>query len=547
MELTFILKATRRFWWVLAGCIALGALVSVMLDTTSDPYFQSQAIILVSPPSESRVQVTFTNDPDRYVLSQLSILRSDALADSVAARVEGETTETVLSAISIQHATKTDVVEVVAKYPDPERAKAVAQAYVDVYMDQLRNAVDDTQLPELEQLSEQLASLGNQITLVDKALEASIAPFIPTPGLVPEGRAYPPIPPLESLSPSLISQKQGLVEQFNQLLTTKTELELSGKLRVTTQVVQRATLPTTELVDRNRLVGVAGVVGGAFVGLLACVALARLSRTSSDAEQAAAMLGGPLVGQFPRSRLLARSRRAAVEQLPQDAIGLVDDLCVRAEAHASVGKALTVLVAGTERASGTTTLAAAMASRYAANGSHVLLIDVDSRDPELTRLFAAASPGIPGLLARGAEVSATPRGRDVERADPFSSTVIPGLDVVGIGDKTGRSAFRRQQVPEIIDVASRHAHVVVFDGGPLMEAASTVQLAQLVDAVVLAMPGRRQLHRVLTSIASQIKDRTGEVLVVAMPARRPARSMTGQSSQSPIDVAGEPDLVSQPS
>ena len=551
MELTFILKAVRRYWWAMVACIAVGAIPLVMFDSTSEPYYESRAIILVSPPSESRVQVSFNSDPDRYVLSQLSVLRSESLAAQVATRVPAGTTTEVLESVAIEREPETDIVEIVSKAGDAERARVLAQTYLDIYFESLRAAVDETQLPELQRLAVDLDALRAQIAFVDASLAEAIAPYIPTPGVLRAGQSYPPIPGIDSVAPALVSQKAALLEEYNQVLETKTELELNSKLRVTSQIVQPATTPTTQLVDANRFIGLAGLLAGGFIGLLVCITLARLSRKSNDIGQTAQLLGGSLVGSFPSARGLAKSRRVAVEQLPNRAVALVDDLCVRAEANAEVGKALTVLVAGTERSSGTTTLAGAMANRYAANGSQVLLIDVDTRDPELTRLFAPGNPGIPGLLASNGQDATLPRrGRDGVRHDPFCPTGVPGLSVVGIGDKSS-SSFRRQHVPDIIAIAARHAHVVVFDGGPMMDAAATVQLAQMVDAVVVAVPDRRQFNTLLTSIAAQIKGRRGELLVVSMPARRrrsvQAGPTAGQRPPASLDLAGEPDVrVSTP-
>ena len=547
MELSFIVKAVRRYWWLFLGLCALGVVPAMMFDTTSEPYHESRAIVLVSPPSESRVQVNF-NDPDRYVLGQLSLLRSDALADRVAIEIgEGATADSVLRGIDIIHEPDTDVVEIVAKNADPERARIVAQSYVDMYFDSLRSAVDETQGPELEKLSADLESLRQRIALVDTALADAIAPYIPNPGVLLGGQSYPPIPALDSVSPALVSQKEALLEEYNQVLSTKTSLELNGKLRVTSQIVQPATLSTVSVIDQNRFLGAAGLLAGAFLGLLACVSLLRLSTVSDDMDEVAAMLGGAFVGRFPRIRALARTRRAAVEQLPSRAAAMVDEVCVRAEANASPGQALTVLVAGTERSSGCTTLAASLANRYAANGSQVLLIDVDPRDSELTRLFAPATSGIAGLLALDHELADAgrgPRPRD-GFADPFSATTMPGLTVIGIGDKTGVLGFRRQHVPQILAIAAHHGHVVVFDGGPMMDAASTMQLAQLVDTLVMAVPDRRQPNRVLSVIAAQLRGRRGELLLVAMPARRNrSRSKEGAAGRSPaVELAVEPDLV----
>lgn len=93
MELSFVFNALRRYWWVFVACTVLGAVAGVLGNDRGSELYESTAVLIVSPPSESRVQVSFTNDPDRYVIGQLSVLRSDDLAERVANEVgDGATT-----------------------------------------------------------------------------------------------------------------------------------------------------------------------------------------------------------------------------------------------------------------------------------------------------------------------------------------------------------------------------------------------------------------------------------------------------------------------
>src|SRR4051794_17503356 len=98
MEFSYVATAVRRYWWVVVLCVAIG-LVPVIARRSSTQEYVARAVLLVSPPSDSRVQVTFNNDPDRYVIGQLSVLRSSSLADQVAKKIEGETAVSIASAI----------------------------------------------------------------------------------------------------------------------------------------------------------------------------------------------------------------------------------------------------------------------------------------------------------------------------------------------------------------------------------------------------------------------------------------------------------------
>jgi capsular polysaccharide biosynthesis protein/Mrp family chromosome partitioning ATPase len=523
VELSFVVNALRRYWWIFILATALGGGTALAVTDRGDDRYESRAVLLLSPPSESRVQVSFTNDPDRYVIGQLSVLRSDDLAERVANEVGGgATTRQIERDTTIEHEPETDIVDVVVLGADPQRARTIADAYVDQYFESLQEQVSETRQPEIEALSTQLDNITGQLADVDDGIRERMAPFLPEDGVIADG-AYAPIPGVDQVAPDLLSQKSILLSQYNEVLATRTELtqlDINAKLRVTSQVVQRATLPTEPFVGDGPLVLIAGLVGGAFLGLLLAVLAARLSRTALDVHEIEEVLGQPIVGEFPSIRALSKNRRAAVEALPHRAATFVDSVAVRAEAHAPVEGTFTVAVVGTERSAGSTTLAGALANRYASNGSQVILIDADQRDSELTRLFAAGRPGIPALLANRAKDRPVNRRSDGSRFDPFSPTAVNGLVVVGIGDKADSGGLRRQVVPDLLEAASRSAHVVVFDCGPVLDAASTLQLVQLVDAVVLAVPTRRLLTRTLSTIASQLQGRRGGLLPVLMPIAR---------------------------
>ena len=91
---------------------------------------------------------------------------------------------------------------------------------------------------------------------------------------------------------------------------------------------------------------------------------------------------------------------------------------------------------------------------------------------------------------------------------------------------SNRSAIRRTDVADLLNGAMAHAHVVVIDGGALLEAATTVQFAQMVDAVVLAVPMKHQQLGGLEDIADQLGvQRMRNVLpVVTHPGRMKAAS-----------------------
>jgi len=542
MDISFLVRSLRRYWWLFAACVLLGLLPGLAQASGSSSHYESEAILLVGPPSESRVQVSFTNDPDRYVLGQVSVLQSQSIAERVANAVgNGETAQSVRLATTVAHEPKTDIVQIKAATEDPALSTKIADAYLDVYFLLLEDQVSETRQPEIDELNEQLDALQVKIAAADAAIAAALQPYLPDTQSAAAGN-FPPIPGIDQVAPELDSQRTALQAEFDQILATRTQLtqlDLSAKLRITTKIVQRGTVPTEPTSEFGGMLLVAGLIGGAFLGLVLCGLATRLSSTAVDEDEIASALGVPVFGQLPKSRVVARNRRAALEQVPAPIAAFVAGLAVQLEASAGVTSSLTIAVVGVERSSGATTLALALANRLAVNSSRVVVVDLDARDSEITDLFAARSPGIAALLAdAGPDLDppgATRSTRNAaRRLDPYTPSLVPGVQVVGFGNREINPVLRRQDVPRLIDAASANAHVVVFDAGPLLETAATIHLAHLVDAVVLALPVRRLSVRALSTVAAQLRGRRGYLFPVLVPTTRPTRR--ARSGTAPIVV-----------
>ncbi|MEL6982377.1 MAG: hypothetical protein AAFO29_08135, partial [Actinomycetota bacterium] len=160
-----------------------------------------------------------------------------------------------------------------------------------------------------------------------------------------------------------------------------------------------------------------------------------------------------------------------------------------------------------------------MAERFAAGGSSVVLVDADVRDPRITAIFnATADGGVPAVVANdGALIDQ--RGRSV-----FTRTMDPEVSVLGLGSNRGQASLRRDTVASVLEAARRKAQIVVVDGGPALDLASTLQATALCDAVVLSVPLSRQKSDSLADLSRQLGAVRDKLLpVVTSPARRAAR------------------------
>lgn len=503
-----MISALKRYWWLFIGAILLGTLSGALLRGETQTSYESKALLSVAPPSVS--PSTAESSSDRYVAGQLLVLGSESSAAAVAEAIGGgATAQSVLAMLTVVQAPSSDIVELTISSGDPVYSQKVGEAYVAQYFARLQQQIDSTTNASLAGIEDQLADLRQQLDTIDTQIAEAMAPYLP-PVNDDNNAAYPPIPPIEQVVPDLVSQKQTLLDQFQNVSATKTEIELGSQLRVGSQVVQSPTLPTAALVSSNKKILIAGAFGGIFVGLLASVVAARISRKVLDDEEASEIVGHPLVGAMPAYHI-SSDRRALVEYLPAEATQFVDHLRVRLDALDRRRHALVVVVTGTDVDVGTTAVAGALANRFAMNGSDVIVLDADALHPELTELFQ------PDEASRRLTGHAAPI---TDARDVLRETQVSGLWVVAGTDLAEGAALRREDSVRALDLLDDLADVIIVDGGPFLGAASTVQFAHHADAAVLVIPRHRQLKQGLELVAGQLHEQQHNVLAVSTPTFR---------------------------
>ncbi len=512
MELAFVLSALRRRLWLVAVFGVLGILPAVMSDPPVNNEFVSVAKLSVVQPTVGNV--TFlSGDPDRYVLGQLGVLEGANLVNDVAFALDMSITD-VRDAVKIEHEPGTDIVDVIATASNPETAQLLAQTYVDTYTDDLETERNDSE--ELTRLDNDIATLRTTLSGLNTTIAEAMEEYVEASYRSVNPR---PLPSPDQIVPAQVTERDVAKSELTGLIQQRNDIISSSRLRVNTRVIQKATVPLEPEPPGGQFLFAGGLFAGAMMGVVAALAWARFSTKVLDVDTASEILGAPVVSELPHYRSLARQPLAAFQSLPRSAVPVIDQLCVRAEAKARINEPLTVAVVGAQRSAGATTLALAMAERFASAGSSVVLIDADVRDPRITALFNAGQDGgVPAVVLNdGALIDQ--RGRSV-----FTRTMDPEVSVLGLGSNRGAASLRRDTVASVLEAARRKAQIVVVDGGPALDLASTLQLTAMADAVVLAVPLSRQKSDGLSDLSRQLDTVRDKLLpVVTSPSRRPAR------------------------
>ena len=529
MELVYVTRAIKRYWWITALGALLGLLGGFFLGAGGEATYSSQALVLIAPPGEG----LGSTSTDRYLQNQLLVFGSGALADQVASTAGAEGTP-VNQWTSFEQVPGSDMVRITVAAPTAELSQTVANAYVESYLDAVRGQLDDAQAPDVDAINVALEEVDAAIDGVDQQIEAALAPFLQSG--VPEAA----LPTIEQVSPTLATQRQVLLDQYIELLRDRNELELGAQTRASSQVIQRASLPTEPDPRGRNLILFAAPLAGVMFGALLSVAVARASSRVLDLDEVEEVLDVAVAGRLPRDRDLARAGIDLTRPLPETFESVVHELCVRAEASELAGRSLVVAVAGADESAGTTTTALAMAVRFAEAGSDVLLVDMDQRSPDLTEAVGEALSGVRYLASPEPDAD----GRRPSRSrPPLIGSVLPGVRFAGQGDAGSRRPLRRDEVGRLLDHSAEYAAVTVIDAGVLMDAASSVQLAQTADALVLTVPLSRQRRSALRVCARQLRTARGTILPVITSATGRHRDVEAPPSGVP---ASEEASVASP-
>ena len=522
MELSFVIAALRRNGWVIVVCSVLGFFASLSIEPPR-AQFESNGLLLLSP-SGFDGGVAYANQPDRFVLTQLGVLQAEGLADRVAERVNAgssleETAGSVSRNTEMTQNLDSDTVNIATTTGQALRSQLIAQAYLDLYIEEARATVEGTSQPELDRLGTEIDRVETELASVQQQIVAVMAPFLPSTS----DEITKQIPAPGIVAPELTTRLDNLTAQLKALNLSRIALESEVFSSFNSIIVQDATLPVSAIGNSTALLTAALVFVATTLGFIIALVWTRFSDRVLDDLQASEILGMPIVGELDHSRSLRRSPLVACDNLPSSLIPVIDQLSVRAEALGSVTEPLTVAVVGTQRVAGTTTLATAMAGRFSAAEFEVVLVDLDASDPYLSEAFG-------GIRGEGLAAVFTP---NPERA--FIRTGRTGVTLLGRGHRA--VSIRRDLVGEVLDVAKSRAHIVIIDAGSVLDAAATVELCDLVDAVVLAVPLRRQETRPLGHVARQFEPITKKVLpIITHPMAKRAALSSDNSHAAPETI-----------
>jgi capsular exopolysaccharide synthesis family protein len=189
-----------------------------------------------------------------------------------------------------------------------------------------------------------------------------------------------------------------------------------------------------------------------------------------------------------------------------------------------------VLVSGAQRREGRSSVAANLAAAMAHAGRKVLLVDADLRNPFLADVFAAAVSG----TANKAGLTEVLSG-EASAADVTVPTGRPRLQLITAGRQVGGTAdmVNATSLERAIAQMRAEADVIIVDGGPALDVADAITIAQHADLVVHVANVRRTLRSAIRNAAQELRTSSGGVNLVGVLTGVPGQITIGRPAPVP--------------
>lgn len=461
-------QAVANGWIVLLVVVAIGGAAYVRAKSQSRVY-ASSAVVRVFDPNDSAVggATPYANvDPAREVDNQVLYAQSPRVWTEVNQRLGADTARSVVSHSALGSAIS-DTIQMTTESSNRGSAQTATQTYVDVYLEQRRNAIAQHYGSQAAALRKQAAAMQAQMAAVDAQIAAL-------------GTSTSTLDARQNLD----AQRQVLADKYASLTTTADQALLAELVgQQTMDVVQAATRPGAPV----RPLPVRDASVGCALGLLIGLAVVALRLRSRDrlmtSEDLAAQLPGlPFVTSIPFRRRRLRRRKGAY------ALDIVDGPDEVREAYRALRASLilgdldhpvrSLLVTSPRAREGKTTIAANVALSLAQAGERVVVVDCDLRTPALHERFGIANDvGLSSLLTSSSTVC---EALQQVQLDGTKIAVLPA----GPPPADPADLFLGVHAAQAIRELSERFRYVVLDCPPILSFADAMTLPWLVDGVL---------------------------------------------------------------
>lgn len=278
---------------------------------------------------------------------------------------------------------------------------------------------------------------------------------------------------------------------YSAVIDNLSEASLTSRISDTEfRVINRPHMGVQIPLHRERSLAIGGMTGLLLGGLLGFF-LEASDRRFQSPKQIQAVAGAPVIGHIPKFRTTLGMKTSAPFGVAPAVVTAKRPQGPVAEAYRYVRTVLTssleegqnvIQVTSPKQSDGKSTLAANLATAFAANGKRVVLVDCDLRRPAVRKLF----PGCKGK--KGLTSVLSKKGRQSLESVTCQSNV-PRLSIIPSGHRPANpsEALSGMTFRSVVSELREQYDLVVLDTPPIMAVADPAIVAESADAVILAM------------------------------------------------------------
>lgn len=477
LNLRDYLQILRRRKVVVAASLLGVIAVFLTASLLQSPRYAAEAKMLLRPRTAGAVFAPTNSDStsDRSVRTEIEVIEAQPVRELVRRRVGSA------PSVDVRPVGDTDVVTIRAEAADPGRAAAIANAYVESYIELRRRQAIDELSAASEEIQSKIAGLQGQLDSLNSQVAAA-------PACVDTRTTAEACAQRSNIEQTVASRRTALNSQLGLFQQRLDQVQVDSALTTGgAQVVTPAEAPEEPFAPAP----IRSAVLGALLGLMVGIGLAFLLEHLDDSINAMddlqrAVPGVAVLGLIPAVTDWREPREGRLASA-------VDPSGPAAEAYRMLRTSIQFLgldrkvrivqVTSPNAQEGKTTTLANLAVAFSASGLRTVAVDCDLRRPRLHTFFGVPNDiGFTSVLLGSAALSkALQAVPDQERLLILASGPLP---------PNPSELLSSQRTAELLLNLSAQADIVLIDSPPALPVTDALVLSQRVDSTfVVTMAG----------------------------------------------------------
>ncbi len=483
-ELRDYLRVVRRRRALIAITVGLAVGLALLASYLQTPVYAGTARMLIQPrPGVSPFETANGARTDtQFVATEIEVIKGEPVQDEVRRQLGSA------PRISVRPVGTTAVVQVSSESTDPERAAAVANAYVEAYITNRRQQGIDESLATQKEIQGQIDVLQGQIDSLDGQIAGA------------EG----------SVADSLRARRQAQLQQQALFKQTLDQQQVNMALITGgTQVVRRAAVPTSPIKPTPLRNGVMALVVGALLGVCLAFTVDYLDDSIESQEDLERITGAiPVLGLIPEVsgwKTRDQSRLVAAESPRSPPAEAYRALRTAIDFIALDHPMSTLQVTSPGPGEGKTTTLANLGITLATAGKRVVIVCCDLRRPRVHEFFGLSNEvGFTTALVGDCSVA------DAVQSVPG----VPRLKLMASGPLPPNPSelLSSQRAAAVFATLAADSDIVLIDSPPILPVTDALVLFRHVDATLMVFSARSTTRTDAAAALAKVQQVNGPLI-----------------------------------